>query len=194
MNAALLIVSLLSFSGDFDADKKSALPIESLRKTVTTVIGVCDAGDGFERQECKKALKQKRAKYTDAKSLYLYLGAQERGLRSDGIRKGKTRLLWTPVIDVGDGVAITLARPKRVTKSGSIVVPTEVIDLSLEGAMTHSKVNRLLRTGQMGVEMVGTFGKTWEMRGQRGVVFIPKSIRFTHARSGESVGEINLKP
>lgn len=190
MNPIVLSLLMLTSASHFDGMKNRAEEVQSLRKTVTTILGVCDAGDVFEKQECKQTLKARRAKFVTGKSFYLYMGAQEQGLASDGVRKGKSRLLWTPVLDVGDGVAITIAKPKRISKRGGVVVPTKVLDVSLENDFTHDKVNRLIRTGQLSVELVGTFGRTWKMRRQQGVIFQPKGIRFSHARTGETVAEV----
>jgi hypothetical protein len=192
MNTALALTLSLTFAaGDFDAAKEKAVEVESLKTAVTTLVGLCEVGDQFERAQCRQGLATK-AKEMRKSSHYLYLGPQDRGLMFEGERRGKTRLVWSPVVDAGNGLAITLVRPKRLSKHGNVVVPQKPIDITLEPGVLDSEVKRFVRTGQVTIEVVGSFGKTWKVgKGKKrvqGVVFKPKSIRFAHARTGKTLG------
>ena len=195
MNTALAITLSLTFSAaDFEAAKEGANEVESTKEVVTTLVGLCDVGDQIERAMCRKGLMTK-AKKLRKQQHYLYLGPQERGLRFEGARGSKTRLLWTPIVDAGNGLAITLVKPKRLSKHGNVIVPQKPMDITLASGILDSEVMRAVRTGSVNVEMVGSFGKVWKVgKGKRrvqGVVFKPKSVRFSHARTGKALGEIS---
>lgn len=188
----LSFVLALSASPAFDAAKSKATEIESLKKTVSALAGVCDVGDQLERADCKRTMKTKAAKIRKAGDVYLYLGRVEDGLRFEGERGGKVRVLWTPIVDAGDGLAITLDKPSRQTRSGNIVVRTRPFDLKLPADVFPNELQRGVRTGNVNVEVVGAFGPTWSIgRGSRkvqGVRFELKALRLSKARSGQELG------
>lgn len=189
--AALL---LLLAPPSFDALKKKAGTLESLPKTVTALVGRCEDGDAFENQECEQNMKAQR-KALDGKRVYLFLGPPEIDkLRFEGERGSKMRLLWTPIHDAGNGLALTMGTPRRLSAKGNIIIPTKVIDAVPAPGVLTSEVQRLVRIGQLNVEVVGRFHKPWTLSGKGkridGVAFDLEAIRFSHARTGKPVLEM----
>lgn len=189
--AAVLVLALAPPS--FDAMKQKAVAVDSLPKALTALVGRCDDGDPIENAECRDNLKTQR-KALQGKRVYLFLGAPEVGkLRLEGERGAKMRLLWTPIHDAGNGLALTVGAPSRVNARGNLVIATKVIDAVPAPGVLSSEVQRLLRIGQLNVEVVGRFGKPWRLshKGQpvEGVAFEVDAIRFSHARTGKPVLE-----
>ena len=68
-------------ASNFDTLREGATEVESLRRTVTTLVGLCDVGDPNEQRDCKRGLAKKAKTLRQQGDVYLYLGPQERGLR-----------------------------------------------------------------------------------------------------------------
>ena len=77
------------------------------------------------------------------------------------------------------------------------MVPQKPLDLVLPSDVFPKELKRYVSTGSVTVEMVGSFGRTWKLgrgdRAVRGVVFKPRSIRFAHARTGKTLGDVKLR-
>ncbi len=196
MNAATLcaVPLLLTLQApDFEALKKSAEPVESVPKAINIVVGNCDSEDVGERIDCQENVKQQK-KALLGKRLYLYLGAVEASqLKYEGQRgNGKVRVVWTaPIYDAGRGLALTVGKPSKVSKAGGLIIRPALIDGELAGGILDSEIPRLIRTGQVAVELVGKFKAPWTLNGKgrklQGAEFAPDAIRLTNARTGKTL-------
>jgi hypothetical protein len=197
MIASVLVLTLAA-SGGFDAAKGKAKEVESLKKTVSALIGDCQGAEFEEAISCEENLK-KAAKRLRKGSHSIWLPPTDQQLiRYEGARGGKHRLLITPVFDAGDGHALTVGRPSKLDKkSGAPYLKFLVVDAELAPGVLESDIKRALRLGNMSIELVGSFGNTWSLNGKRGVVqgveFKPTHIRFANARNGKAILDAKLK-
>jgi hypothetical protein len=190
----LAISLFLVAAPSFDDVKKASVPVERLSSTVAAIVGVCPDGlFADELAECQQNV-GKAAKAYAGKTVSLYLGGGLEQLLSFGSKEGsQAKLVWAPIIDLGNGLAVTLARPQKVSDAGNVVVARQPFTGKSDEALEASDLERAVKTGQVGVELVGTFGKVWEMKGKgeivRGVIFDWKAIRFVHTRTGKTLVE-----
>lgn len=195
MNAAFFAVPLLVAlqAPDFEALKKSAEPVESVAKAISIVVGNCDAEDIGDRVDCQENIKKAKKDYV-GKRVYVYLGAIDPSqLKYEGDRgNGKVRVVWTaPIYDAGRGLALTLGKPTKVSPAGGLVIRPAILDGKLPDDIMDSEIPRLIRTGQLAVEVVGKFKSPWALSGKgrkfQGAEFTPDAIRLTNARTGKTV-------
>lgn len=193
--AAVFAVPLLLAlqAPDFEALKKSAEAVESVPKAISIVVGNCDAEDIGDRIDCQENVK-KQKKELMGKRLYLYLGAVEATqLKYEGERSdGKVRVVWTaPIFDAGRGLALTVGKPSKVSAAGGLVIRPTILDGKLADGILDSEIPRLVRTGQVAVELVGKFKSPWALSGKgrkmQGAEFAPDAIRLSNARTGKTL-------
>ncbi len=190
--AALPLTLLLGAAYDFDAAKKKAGEVESVAKAVSVLVGNCETEDMGERYDCQENMKKARKDYA-GKKVYLYLGAVEATqLQFEGARGGKTRVVWTaPIYDAGRGLALTLGKPQKVSPRGTLVIRPAILDGDLGEGIMDSEIPRLIRTGQIAVELVGSFEEPWKLVGAKrtfqGASFGAEAVRLTHARTGKTL-------
>lgn len=193
--AAVLTVPLLLAlqAPDFEALKKSAEAVESVPKAISVVVGNCDTEDIGEKIDCQENVKKQKQELM-GKRLYLYLGAVEASqLKYEGERGGgKVRVVWTaPIYDAGRGLALTVGKPQKVSAAGNLVIRPALLDGKLADGILDSEIPRLVRTGQVAVELVGKFKAPWALSGKgrkfQGAEFDPEAVRLTHARTGKTL-------
>lgn len=191
--AVLAVPFLLALQApDFEALKKSAETVESVPRAISVVVGNCDTDDIGERIDCQENVK-KQKKELMGKRLYLYLGAVEASqLKYEGERGGKVRVVWTaPIYDAGRGLALTVGKPQKVSASGNLVIRPALLDGKLGDGILDSELPRLVRTGQVAVELVGKFKSPWALSGKgrkfQGAEFDPEAVRLSHARTGKTL-------
>jgi hypothetical protein len=199
MNVALAVLPLVSLLAaaptPFDEQKKSATSVDRLASTVAALVGVCPDGlviDEFE--ECKKNLSTAAATWS-GKKVYLNLGAAEPQLLSFEAKVGDdAKFVWAPLLDLGNGLGLTVGKPDKLSDQGNIVVKKRPFAGKSDPELLESDLERAAKTGQVGVELVGTFGTPWQLNGKgktvRGVAFAPTMIRFYHTRTGKLLAEV----
>ena len=186
---------LLAAGLPFDDQKKGAVPVERLSSAVASLVGICPDGLEFDQlEECKKNLKA-GAKGFVGKKVYVNLGAgHENFLRLESKSDERARIVWAPLIDLGNGLALTVGRPQKLSAAGNVVVAQRPFDGSSDPEVLDTDLKRAISIGAVGIEVVGTFGKAWELsqggKTVRGVSFEPTAIRFFHARTGKMLVEV----
>jgi hypothetical protein len=192
-------LALFSAATPYDDVRAKAASVERLSSTVAALVGVCP--DGLmvdELEECKKNLGT-AAKQWAGKTVVVNVGAVDPQFMSFASRDAETaKLVWAPLLDLGNELALTLGRPEKLSASGTIVVARRPFVGASDPMLMDSDLQRAANTGNVMVEMVGTFGKPWQLQGGgkivRGLSFEPTAIRFLHARTGKVLVEVtNLK-
>jgi hypothetical protein len=162
----------------FDSLKDKAQMLESPEKAVNSILGVCQNGNVLDQQDCRRVM-QKEAKKYKGKLLYL---------------DDKARFLWTPMWDPGHGRPITIGRPLKLRADGGPVLKLKILDAKVEPGTFSSDLARAASTGNINIEIVGTFAKPWRLRrggnSTEGIMFKLKAIRLSHARTGKTMAEI----
>lgn len=190
----VLALVLLSGVDPFEAAKSKAVPAESLQKLLDAFgMPPCKSGDPVEDKECEARVAAAQVPYK-GKPLYLNLGGGFENLMEPlDSAPGQAGVVLTPVIDGGTGIALTFARPRKVGKDGGVVVPRVPIEGPLiDDTMPPGDLKRLLRTGQISLEAVGTVKGPWELkRGKeeplKGVEFAVTALRLSHRRTGKAL-------
>jgi hypothetical protein len=198
LNVAVAL-ALFAAATPYDDVRGKAVAVDRLASTVAALVGVCP--DGLmvdELEECKKNLGT-AAKQWAGKTVVVSVGAVDPQFMSFASRDAETaKLVWAPLLDLGNELALTLGKPDKLSPSGTIVVARKPFSGPSDGALLDSDLQRAAKTGNIAVEMVGTFGKPWQLQGGgrivRGLSFEPTAIRFIHARTGKVLVEVtNLK-
>ncbi len=193
---ALLLAALTTAAPpSFEAAKKAALFVDRPVSAVAVIVGDCDKGDAVDQQECRNNLKE-AAKKWQGKTVALNLGAgHEKFLKFEGPRGEKVRFVWAPLVDVGEGLALTVGKPQKLSAQGTVVVAQKPMDAVLAEGIVDSDVARAAQLGQIVIEIVGKFGQPWRLGGgekvAQGVSFELAAVRFTHARTGKTLAEIS---
>jgi hypothetical protein len=179
----------------FDAQKSAAAPVESIPKAISVLVGDCSKAEFEDAIACDENVKKEQALLRQ-KPAYFYLGVPSEGLlRFEGMKGAKARFLWTPIHDAR-GLALSLGKPDKLDKGGRPVLKLFVVDVSLADGVLESDVQRAMRTGNIAIELVGDFDKTWALgagdKQVRGVSIKPHAIRFVNAKNGKPIGESAL--
>ncbi|MCC7108555.1 MAG: hypothetical protein IT382_04665, partial [Deltaproteobacteria bacterium] len=100
---------------------------------------------------------------------------------------------WGPLYDVGNGLALTVGKPQKISDSGNVVVGKRPIDGRSPDDLMDADLRRLASTGALGIASVGRLGKTWNMSGGgkavKGISFEVEALRLYNVRSGATVFE-----
>lgn len=189
----LLTLLIALGSPSFDALKTDAVVLDRPASAIAVLVGACDAGGGAVNGECLENTKGLKDKVT-GKRVMMDLGSgYDQLLSYDGRRNGKARVVWAPLYDVGNGLALTVGKPQKISASGNVVIGKRPIDGASPDEYTDLDLRRLGATGQLGIQLVGKFGKVWSMNGGgktvRGVAFEVEAIRLYHARNGKTLFE-----
>ncbi|MDP2340686.1 MAG: DUF6066 family protein [Deltaproteobacteria bacterium] len=196
MLSVVVAVALATAASPFDDAKKSATAVDRLASTVAALVGVCP--DGLiidELQECQKNLAT-AAKNFAGKKVYVYFGAIEPAFLAFESKTGdRAKLVWAPLLDLGNGLALTVGKPDKLSDKGNVVVSRKPFEGASDPELLDSDLERAVKTGQVGVEVVATFGKPWQLNGKgqivRGVPLQLSALRFFHSRTGKPLLEIN---
>lgn len=188
-----LALALLAAPPSFEAAKAQAKVLERPAQAVAAMVGACEVVGGAISGEClenTKGLKEEVA----GKKVALDLGSGYDTLLSFGGRNGnETRFVWGPLYDVGNGLALTVGKPQKISDSGNVVVGKRPIDGRSPDDLMDADLRRLASTGALGIEIVGRFGKTWNMSGGgkavKGISFEVEALRLYNVRSGATVFE-----
>jgi len=175
----------------FEAAKAKATEVESLQKMLEAWAGKCQGTDPVEEQECAQKAKTAQNAFK-GKTLYANLGSGfERLMDPTDAPPGKAAVLLTPVVDVGAEVALTFAKPQKLDKEGTIIVPRYPVEgMLLDDTMTANDVKRLVKTGGINVEIVFTVKGPWQLKKKEGEVVkglevAVTAIRLSARRSGK---------
>jgi hypothetical protein len=174
----------------FEEQKRNAVVVERLASTVASLVGVCP--DGLmvdELAECQANLGTAGKAFKGKKVVVALGGGQEQFLSFHAKSGDRATVLWAPLIDLGNGLALTLAKPQKIAANGSVVVAKQPFEGASDAAIDGDDLDRAIKTGQVAIELVGTFGAPWQLAGQgqpvRGVAFEASAVRFRHTRSGK---------
>jgi hypothetical protein len=196
---AAVALALFAVATPYDDLRAKAVTVDRLSSTVAALVGVCP--DGLmvdELEECKKNLGT-AAKQWAGKTVVVGTGAIDPQFMSFASREADTaKLVWAPLLDLGNELALTVGKPEKLSAGGTIVVARKPFSGPSDPMLMDSDLQRAAKTGNIAVEMVGTFGKPWQLSGGgklvRGLSFEPTAIRFIHARTGKVLVEVtNLK-
>jgi hypothetical protein len=178
---------------DFEALKSQAEVLEKPASTTAALVGECSEEDPELQLQCQANVTTARKDHA-AKRYYVDLGAGHQDLLAfEGLHGSSARFLWVPLFDPGNGFPLSGARPDSLTKDGWPVLKKKVLDGAAPKGVLASDLTRLVRLGQVNIEIVGRFGKTWALPHQgkkvQGVVFEIQAVRLSQARSGETLIE-----
>ncbi len=193
MHHIALALFVAAGGASFDSLKKQALELDHPAKAIAALVGACDAGGGAVNGECLENTKDLKEK-VKGRLVSLDLGSgYDRLLSWGGRPHGKARFVWAPLYDVGNGLALTVGRPQKISGDGNVVMKKRPIDGTSPDELTDLDLRRLTTTGMAGIQIVGKFGRTWQMSGGRktvkGVMFEVEAIRLYNARTGAIVFE-----
>jgi hypothetical protein len=192
----LLAIALVVAAADpsaFDAAHKGALDLDHPAMAVKVLVGACDSGDGTVSGECLENVKDLKDKVTN-KKVFIDLGSGYDKLLSFAGRNGdKTRFAWAPLYDVGNGLALTVGKPSKISDNGNVVMNKRPIDGKSPDDLMDMDLQRVCSTGMVGIRVVGKFGKTWTMNGGgktvKGVTFDVDALQLYNARTGAVIFE-----
>lgn len=188
-----LALALLAAPPSFEAAKSSARVLDRPAAAVAAMVGACEVVDGAVSGECLENTKDLKDEVA-GKKVALDLGSGYDSLLSFGGRNGsQTRFVWGPLYDVGNGLALTVGKPQKVSESGNVVIGKRPVDGKSPDELMDGDLRRLASTGALGIEVVGKFGRTWTMSGGgksvRGISFEVEAMRLYNVRSGATVFE-----
>ncbi len=192
--AVMSLVMVVSNAVDpFEAQKAKATEVENLQKLLEPYAGKCVGSDPVEEQECANRAKTAQAGFK-GKTLYTNLGAGfERLMEGGEVNGNRALVVLTPVVDVGAEVALTFQKPQKLDKDGTIIVNKYPVDgVLLDDTLMSSDVRRLVKTGQMNVEIVFTIKGPWQLKKKdgevvRGLEVAVTGVRLSNRRSGKAV-------
>lgn len=178
---------------NFEALKASAEVLEKPGAATAALVGECSEEDPELQIQCQANVTTARKDHA-SKRYYVDLGAGHQDLLEfEGLRGSTARFLWVPQYDPGNGMPLTGAKPGALNKDGWPVLKKKVLDGAAPQGVLPSDLTRLARLGQINIELVGRFGKTWALsqRGKKvqGVVFEIQAVRLSQARTGETLIE-----
>lgn len=187
-------LSLVADGPSFETLAKGALPLDRPAQAVAVLVGACDMGGGAVSGACLENTKDLKDKVS-GRRVAIDLGAGHDQLLSYGGRRAdKTRFVWAPLYDVGNGLALTVGRPDRVGRDGTVVLQKRPVDGDSPDELTDLDLRRIAGTGMLGIRVVGRFGKPWSMTAPggktvKGVAFEVEALQLYNARTGAVVFE-----
>ena len=179
----------------YDEYKRDAFVVERLSSTVAALVGNCPDGLMLdELAECQANLGTASKAYRGKKVVLSLGGGQEQFLAFHRKVGDRATFLWAPLVDLGNGLALTLAKPHTIAPNGSVVVTRQPFEGASDPAIDADALDRAIKTGQVAIELVGTFGAPWKLAGPSqpvvGVTFDARAVRFLHTRSGQVLLEV----
>jgi hypothetical protein len=190
-----LLAAALSFASalSYVELREGAVAVERPSSAIALLIGACDKGDFVDQTQCQENTKGDRKKI-EGKRVVLNLGAGHENMLDFAQLNGDVaRFVWTPLYDAGNGLAITVGKPTKVSPQGTIVMNRRPFDGKVADDVTDSDLKRAAKLGQVGIEIVGTFGKPWTLqhgdKTLRGISFEIEGVRFYHSRTGKTLSE-----
>ncbi|MBI5496063.1 MAG: hypothetical protein HY904_13650 [Deltaproteobacteria bacterium] len=194
INAVVMVLAWGAVSADpFEASKAKATEVENLARMLEAYGGKCKATDPVEAQECAQRAKGAQANYK-GKTLYAHLGSAFENMMEVAEADGNNVVvLLTPVVDAGAEVALTFHKPQKLDKEGTIIVPKyPVSGPLLDDTATPGDLKRLVKTGQVTVEIVFTVKGPWQLKKKdgepvKGLEVQVSAVRLANRRSGKSL-------
>jgi hypothetical protein len=191
--AIAIAVNVASGGTSFDSLKKDALALERPNNAIAALVGACDVTDGTVNGECLENTKGLKDKVAGKRVVLDLGGGYDQLLSFAGRPTGKARFAWAPLFDVGNGLALTVGKPAKISENGNVVMNKRPVDGDSPDEYTDLDLQRLAATGMIGIQVVGKFGKTWTMSGGgktvRGVQFEVEALRLYKVRGGDTIFE-----
>lgn len=195
MLSVVVTFALVTAASPFDDAKKGAAVVERLAATVAALVGVCPDGLTIdELSECQQNL-GRAAQTWAGKKVYVNLGVIDPAFLGFGSKVAdRARLIWAPLFDLGNGLMLTVGKPEKLSERGNVVVARRPFEGACDPELLESDLERALKTGQVGVEVVAVFGKPWQLKGKglvvSGLSLQLGSVRFFHTRTGKGLVEV----
>jgi len=188
-----LSLVLAAKPASFDALKQGAEELDRPAGAVSAIIGICTEEDPVDQMHCQENVEIEGKKFK-GKVVYIDLGANHQDLLEfEGMHGSKARFLWVPMYDPGNGHALTLKKPRKLTGDGWPLLKKKIIDGASPADKTAGDLRRLARLGQVNIEIIGKLGRPWALRhkGDKvyGVVIKAKGLRLSEARTGKTLVE-----
>ena len=188
-----LLLAAASSAASFASLKESAVVIERPSNAIALLIGACDKGDFVDQTQCQENTKGDR-KRIEGKRVIVNLGANHEAFLDFGSLNGdKVRFVWAPLYDAGNGLALTVGNPTKLSAQGNIVIGKRPFDGKAQADANESDLRRAAKLGQVGIEIIGTFGKPWQLtqgdKVVRGISFELEGLRLYHAKTGATLLE-----
>jgi hypothetical protein len=188
-----LIASVLLAGATYTDLKSTAKVLDKQQSTIAVVVGACEVKDGAVSGECLDNTKEVKDSVM-GKRVIIDLGSGHDALLSYGGRRGnQTRFVWAPLYDVRNGIALTVGKPTKLSGNGNVVMNKRPIDGTSPDEFMDMDLTRMASTGQLAIELVGKFGKTWTLsdatKTVKGVSFEVEGMRLYNARTGKTVFE-----
>jgi hypothetical protein len=191
--ALVLTTTLVTATDVFEPLKAKAVEVESLQRLLQAYGGGCTSEDLVEKKECEERAKKEQA-FFKGKLLHVNLGGGfERLMEPLETDPGQAGIILTPVFDVGAGLALTFAKPQKLDKDGNIMVGRMPVDGPLlDDTLMASDIKRLIRTGQVMLEVVCQVKGPWSLARKggepvKGLEVQVKAIRLSNRRGGKPI-------
>jgi hypothetical protein len=186
------VITTALVGATYEELKASAKVLEKQQSVIQVLVGACDAGGGAVNGECLENVKETKDSVA-GKRVIIDLGSGHETMLNFGGRRGTgTRFVWAPLYDVRNGIALTVGKPSKLN-NGNVVVNKRPIDGTSPDELMDSDLTRMASTGQLAIELVGKFGKTWSLsdasKTVKGVSFEVEGMRLYNPRTGKTVFE-----
>lgn len=193
----ILLLAAAASGATFASLKQDAVVVDRPSNAIALLIGACDKGDWVDQTQCQENTKGDRARI-EGKRVIINLGAGHEAFLDFASLNGDTaRFVWAPLYDAGNGLALTLGKPQKLSATGNIVVAKRPFDGKAPADATDSDLKRAAKLGQVGIEIIGTFGKPWQLsQGEkvvRGMSFELEGLRLYHSKTGQTLLEGTYK-
>jgi hypothetical protein len=193
--SAALLLTVSSTAPSFADVKAKATHVDRLAPAAQGFIGRCpDMLTVDELALCQKNLADKKAgKAGAALHVVLGTGGDVGQLTFEKMTDKGARFVWAPLLDLGNGLAVTVGNPLRLDGNGHVMVQSRPFEGAPDAELLDSDLLRAAQTQQVAVEAVLVLKKPWELgvgaKRVTGVAVELKALRFFHARTGKTLLE-----
>jgi hypothetical protein len=175
----------------FARAKAAAVVPEHLNQVVASIVGACPDGlMADELEACQKNLAAAKD-VVQGKTTWVQLASASPIVLEKRSADGHIRLAYSPLVDVGNGFAITVGAPLKASPAGTVVVATKPVEGTSDKDLQGSDIERAIRTQQVGIEAVVKFKNKWQLNSAkgplRGVAVEVVAIRFFHTRTNQTI-------
>lgn len=194
MPPSLLVVTTLMFGASYDSSRDRADLIPNLGRFLEEYLGDCMSNDpAFNRNECEAAAEKVR-KENRGKLFRIELDSRPNQLEFAGWdeRRKAFRAHLTPFFGER-GLALTVGKPRKLSKDGYPILPNLPIWLKLPSGETEFIFRRRVERGALRLELVFRPQRTWAFEHaadgpMRGVAVNLVGVRV-YDRSGKVLAE-----